>query len=80
MDAMESSAYEFDRTLPGIDRRVSTIERERKAEQVAREMSEAATKEDIGRLESRFNALIKAVWTVAGILATIGGSILANHI
>jgi len=77
---MESSAYEYDHTLQGVDRRVAQIERERAVEAERRRLSENATKEDIDHLENRFNALIKATWTIAGILATIGGSILANHL
>lgn len=72
-------------TIAGIDvvdlnRRVALIEKQRAAEAEAIRLTEAATKQDIQELNSRFNALIKAVWTVAGILATIGGSILANHL
>lgn len=73
-------ANSFEHTLPGIDKRVTEIERARAVEAEARRLNEAATKQDIEELNGRFNALIKAVWTVAGILATIGGSILANHL
>jgi hypothetical protein len=78
---MESGATTaFDHTLPGVDQRVSTIEKERAAEAERARLSEAATKEDIEQLNDRFNALIKAVWGVAGLLATVGGTILANHL
>lgn len=70
----------YDHTLPGVDERVSIIERNLAVEAESRRLKETATKEDIERLEGRFNALIKAVWAVAGILATVGGSILANHL
>lgn len=80
MSVMESSAYPYDHTLGGVDNRVAQIERERAAEAERQRLSDSATKEDIENLNSRFNALIKAVWTVAGILATIGGTILANHL
>lgn len=77
---MESNAYQYDHTLPGVDNRVARIERERAAEAERQRLTESATKEDIENLNGRFNALIKAVWAVAGLLTTIGGSILANHL
>lgn len=77
---MESGAYQYDHTLTGVDNRVARIERERAGEAERQRLSETATKEDIENINNRFNALIKAVWTVAGILATIGGTILANHL
>lgn len=77
-------AYEppqtFYHSLPGVDSRVAQIERERAAEAERERLNEAATKEDIAALNARFSALIKAVWAVAGLLATVGGSILANHL
>lgn len=70
----------YDHTLSGVDERVGAIERERAVEAERMRLTEAATKEDIKQLNGRFNALIKAIWTVAGILATLGGTILVNHL
>lgn len=72
--------HAYEHTLPGVDERVTAIERARLVEAETKRLTEAATKQDIDELNARFSALIKAIWTVAGILATIGGSILANHL
>lgn len=67
-------------TLHDVNNRVTIIENERLVEAVERKNSDTATKQDIKELSDRFDGLIKAIWTVAGMLATAGLAILANHL
>lgn len=73
-------AHAMPETLASLDGRVKAIELARAAEAEATRLNEAATKGDIKELNDRFNGLIKAIWSVASILAVFGLGLLSQHL